>query len=48
LIIARANEKAFEPIRRYMVADSPTWAHPLLLEKGIVVKDAESLAFWSF
>jgi hypothetical protein len=48
LIIARANEKAFEPIRRYPVADSPTWAHPLLLEKGIVVKDAESLAFWSF
>jgi outer membrane protein assembly factor BamB len=48
LIVAKAGAKAFEPVRRYKVADSPTWAQPLILEKGIVIKDAESLAFWSF
>ena len=48
LIVAKASAKAFEPVRRYSVADSPTWAQPLILEKGIVIKDAESLAFWSF
>jgi len=48
LIVAPVGAKGFEPLRRYKVADSPTWAHPLALEKGIVIKDADSLAFWSF
>jgi outer membrane protein assembly factor BamB len=48
LIVAQLSAKGFEPLRRYKVADSPTWAHPLVLEKGIVIKDADSLAFWSF
>jgi outer membrane protein assembly factor BamB len=48
LIVAPVSAKGFEPMRRYKVADSPTWAHPLVLEKGIVIKDADSLAFWSF
>ena len=48
LIVAPVSAKGFEPLRRYKVADNPTWAHPLVLEKGIVIKDADSLAFWSF
>ena len=48
LIVAQAAVKAFEPLRRYKVAGSPAWAHPLPLEKGIVIKDEDSLAFWSF
>jgi outer membrane protein assembly factor BamB len=48
LIVAAVSAKGFEPLRRYKVADSPTWAHPLALERGIVIKDAESLTFWSF
>jgi outer membrane protein assembly factor BamB len=28
LIVARAGRTAFEPLRKYPVADSPTWAHP--------------------
>jgi outer membrane protein assembly factor BamB len=48
LIVAQVSAKSFEPLRRYKVADNPTWAHPLVLEKGIVIKDADSLAFWSF
>jgi outer membrane protein assembly factor BamB len=48
LIVAPVSAKGFEPLRRYKVAESPTWAHPLVLEKGIVIKDADSLVFWSF
>jgi len=47
LIVAKAGDKAFEPLHRYTVADSPTWAHPLVLRQSIVIKDADTLAFWS-
>ena len=47
LIIARATAKAFEPLRRYTVADSPTWAHPLVLKNGVVIKDATTLSLWT-
>jgi len=47
LIIARATAKAFEPLRRYTVADSPTWAHPLVLKNGVVIKDVTTLSFWA-
>jgi hypothetical protein len=30
LIVARQSDKAFEPLRKYSVADSPTWAHPVV------------------
>jgi hypothetical protein len=48
LIVARATAARFDPLRRYQVADSPTWAHPLILDKGIVIKDLDALTFWSF
>jgi outer membrane protein assembly factor BamB len=47
LIIAKASGARFEPLRTYTVADSPTWAHPLILRNGVVIKDANTLAFWS-
>ena len=46
LIVARQNDKAFEPLRKYSVADSPTWAHPVVLGHGILIKDATNLALW--
>ena len=47
LIVAGAGGAGFEPLRRYTVAQNPTWAHPLLTGKGIMVKDAEMLTLWS-
>jgi len=47
LVIAKAGGSSFEPLRNYTVADSPTWAHPLILRNGVVIKDATTLAFWS-
>jgi outer membrane protein assembly factor BamB len=43
---ARKSGKAFEPLRKYSVADSPTWAHPVILNSGILIKDATTLALW--
>jgi outer membrane protein assembly factor BamB len=47
LIVARVNSSGFEQLRRYKVAESPTWAHPVVTEKGILVKDSETLILWS-
>ena len=46
LLVARGGEKGLETVGRYQVADSPTWAHPVLLNGRILVKDAETLALW--
>jgi len=47
LVIAKAGGAGFEPLRNYALGDSPTWAHPLILKNGVVIKDATTLAFWS-
>ena len=46
LIVARKSAKGFEPLRKYSVADSPTWAHPVILNRGVLIKDATTLALW--
>jgi len=48
LTIFPATAKLQTPIRKYKVADSPTWAHPVLLPGRVLVKDANTLALWSF
>jgi hypothetical protein len=30
-----------------MVADSETWAHPVVIGKQILIKDKSTLALWS-
>ena len=47
LIIAKKSAQGFEPITRYQVADSPTWSHPIVLGKQLLIKDASSVALWS-
>ena len=48
LIIAEATGAAFQLVRRYQVADSATYGHPLLLPNGIVVKDDTTLSLLSW
>ena len=45
LIVARATGSAFQPLRTYHVADSATYANPLMLPKGLVVKDNTTLSY---
>jgi len=45
LIVARASGNGFEPLHRYEVADSATYANPLVRPQGVVVKDNTSLSY---
>jgi outer membrane protein assembly factor BamB len=44
MIIARATGDGFEPLHRYEIAQSATYANPLMLSRGIVIKDNTTLA----
>ena len=46
LLVLKADADAFEPLRRYKVADTPTWAHPAIVGRRVLVKDRTSLALW--
>jgi outer membrane protein assembly factor BamB len=48
MIVARADGKAFQELRRYTVANSPTWAHPVILADGLIVKDKTSVIMWTW
>jgi len=46
LVVSEKTADAFRPIRRYTVADSPTWAHPVPTARGILIKDERFLTLW--
>jgi outer membrane protein assembly factor BamB len=48
LVVMRANPNAFEVLKRYTVADSPIWAHPIPAEGGLLIKDERTLAYFRF
>ena len=47
LIVARNSKNGFEPLKRYTVADSATWAQPTVSGNRIFVKDVTSLSLWT-
>ena len=47
LIVARASRAGFEPLRRYTVSDSVTWAQPAISGNRLFVKDDSTLALWT-
>lgn len=44
LLVARRSPKAFEEERRYKIADSQTFAMPVVLADGVIVRDATGLS----
>lgn len=48
LIVARASREGFQPIARYTVSDTATWAQPAISGKRIFIKDAGSLSLWTW
>ena len=46
-MIARANRTKFEPLRRYTVADSATWAQPVISGGQVYVKDISTITRWA-
>jgi outer membrane protein assembly factor BamB len=47
LQIIAASRDRFEKVASYRVAESSTWAPPVLLASGILVKDSQTLTLWS-
>jgi outer membrane protein assembly factor BamB len=48
LVVSRSDARAFEPLRRYAVATSATWAQPVISGNRVFVKDVSTLALWTF
>jgi outer membrane protein assembly factor BamB len=47
LVVERVNTAAFEPLRRYKVADSETWTQPTISGNRLFVKDVSTLTLWT-
>lgn len=47
LRIIAARGDRFETVASYRVADDSTWAHPVLMTDGVLVKDHQTLTLWS-
>ena len=48
LVVFRPNERRYEEMVRIKVADTPTYATPVLSGKRIFIKDKDSVALWTF
>jgi outer membrane protein assembly factor BamB len=48
LIIQPVSAKNYAPVAKYTVAGSPTWAHPIVFGRRILVKDESTLISWAF
>jgi outer membrane protein assembly factor BamB len=46
LVVAKVGPGGLETVRKYKAADSPTWAHPVLVGRRLLIKDATTLALW--
>jgi outer membrane protein assembly factor BamB len=47
LVVGRVNTSAFQELKRYKVANSATWAQPVISGNRVFVKDVSSLAMWT-
>src|SRR6185436_357393 len=47
LLVARANPKQMEILKTYDVADSATWAQPVLSGQRIFIKDLSTVSLWT-
>jgi outer membrane protein assembly factor BamB len=47
LLVTKAGSGGLEIVRKYKVAESQTWAHPVLAGHRLVIKDATTLSLWT-
>ena len=48
LRVLKATDESYQSVAEYRVADSPTWAAPVLLPKGLLIKSKQKLIYWKF
>jgi outer membrane protein assembly factor BamB len=47
LLVVRRSPEKYEELKRYKIAESQTWAQPVLVQNGIVIRDASAVTLWS-
>ena len=47
LLVVRRTPDRYDELRRYKVAESQTWAQPVLVPGGILIRDAKVLTLWA-
>ena len=47
LVVFTAETEDYDELARYEVADSPTWAHPVVSGRTVYIKDETHLTRWS-
>jgi hypothetical protein len=47
LIVWQPSPKEFKQLASYKVADSPTYAYPVVAGKGVYIKDQDSVTLWA-
>jgi hypothetical protein len=47
LIVTKSSRTGLEPLRRYVVATSATWAQPVISGQRFFIKDVTSIALWT-
>ena len=47
LVVVQNDPKQFGVVKKYSVAQSPTWAHPAIVGDRVLIKDASTLALLS-
>jgi outer membrane protein assembly factor BamB len=47
LLVVRRTPEKYEEMKRYKLAESQTWAHPVLVPGGVLIRDATELTLWS-
>ena len=48
LQVIAAKPDGYKKVTSWKVSNNPTWAAPVLLKEGILIKDQEHLTYWSF
>ena len=47
MVAFKPSAKSFEEVAKYKVAESPTWAPPILTGNRVLVKDLNSVILWT-
>ena len=47
LVVFKPSDKGYTEVAKYKVADSPTWACPIIAGNRVIVKDKDSLTLWT-
>jgi outer membrane protein assembly factor BamB len=47
LLVFKPSNKEYAEVAKYKVADSPTWAYPIIAGNRVFVKDKDSLMLWT-